>query len=61
MVSENVEASLELSRMAMEGFGLDAQHRDAVLESCRERYRQEIRSSENSVREVSGDGLKSGG
>lgn len=42
VVSENVEASLELSRMVMEGFELDAQHRERVLDSCRKRYRKEL-------------------
>lgn len=48
VVSENVEASLKLSGMAMEGFGLDARKRESVLEFSRERYRRQIHGPENS-------------
>jgi monovalent cation:proton antiporter-2 (CPA2) family protein len=42
VVSENVEASLELSRMAMERLGLDAEHSKEILSAFRRRYHAQI-------------------
>jgi len=42
VVSENVEASLELSRMAMERIGVDDGRRDEVLSGFRRRYHEQI-------------------
>jgi len=42
VVSENVEASLELSRMAMERMGMDAGHSEEILSAFRRRYHAQI-------------------
>jgi hypothetical protein len=42
VVSENVEASLELSRMAMARMGLDTDRSDEVLSTFRRRYHAQI-------------------
>lgn len=42
VVSENVEASLELSRMALERVGLEAARREDLLSAFRERYHAQI-------------------
>jgi glutathione-regulated potassium-efflux system protein KefB len=42
VVSENVEASLELSRMAMERMGLDSEHSEEILSAFRRRYHAQI-------------------
>jgi monovalent cation:proton antiporter-2 (CPA2) family protein len=42
VVSENVEASLELSRMAMDGFGIEAARSAEVLDAFRKRYNEQI-------------------
>jgi glutathione-regulated potassium-efflux system protein KefB len=46
VVSENVEASLELSRMAMERMGLDAGHSEEILSAFRRRYHAQIHEPE---------------
>lgn len=45
VVSENVEASLELSRMAMESIGVDAAKSEEVLSAFRHRYHSQIHES----------------
>jgi len=47
VVSENVEASLELSRMAMEHMGLDTQQSDEILSVFRQRYHAQIHEPEH--------------
>jgi monovalent cation:proton antiporter-2 (CPA2) family protein len=42
VVSENVEASLELSRMALERMGVQAAHCEEVLSGFRRRYHEQI-------------------
>lgn len=42
VVSENVEASLELSRMAMERIGVDAARGEDILTAFRQRYHEQI-------------------
>jgi monovalent cation:proton antiporter-2 (CPA2) family protein len=42
VVSENVEASLELSRMAMERIGVEAGDTEAILSAFRQRYHAQI-------------------
>ena len=42
VVSENVEASLELSRMALERMGVDAAHGEDILAAFRQRYHEQI-------------------
>lgn len=42
VVSENVEASLELSRMAMDGIGMDGASSEKVLSAFRQRYHAQI-------------------
>jgi monovalent cation:proton antiporter-2 (CPA2) family protein len=42
VVSENVEASLELSRMAMDRIGVDAETGGEILSAFRRRYHQQI-------------------
>jgi len=46
VVSENVEASLELSRMAMERMGLDSDYSDEILSAFRRRYHAQIHEPE---------------
>ncbi|MDT8319741.1 MAG: monovalent cation:proton antiporter-2 (CPA2) family protein [Xanthomonadales bacterium] len=46
VVSENVEASLELSRMALERIGVEDSLREDVLADFRERYHQQINELE---------------
>ena len=45
VVSENVEASMELSRMAMDGVGIDAARSEEVLDAFRKRYNEQIHNS----------------
>jgi len=45
VVSENVEASLELSRMAMDGFGIEAARSAEVLDAFRKHYNEQIHNS----------------
>jgi monovalent cation:proton antiporter-2 (CPA2) family protein len=47
VVSENVEASLELSRMAMQRIGVDAVRSEEVLSAFRRRYHAQIHEPEN--------------
>ncbi|MCW8888051.1 MAG: monovalent cation:proton antiporter-2 (CPA2) family protein [Gammaproteobacteria bacterium] len=42
VVSENVEASLELARMAMEDVGIDSKRLEKLLENFRQSYRDQI-------------------
>jgi monovalent cation:proton antiporter-2 (CPA2) family protein len=42
VVSENIEASLELSRMAMERVGVDAHQRESVLTGFKKHYHEQI-------------------
>ena len=49
VVSENVEASLELSRMAMDGFGIETAHSAEVLDAFRKRYNEQIHNSHSDV------------
>jgi voltage-gated potassium channel Kch len=42
VVSENVEASLELSRMAMERMGIEVSRSEDVLRDFRQRYHAQI-------------------
>ena len=42
VVSENVEASLELSRMAMDGFGIETARSAEVLDAFRKRYNEQL-------------------
>ncbi|MDH3925682.1 MAG: NAD-binding protein, partial [Xanthomonadales bacterium] len=49
VVSENVEASLELSRMAMDGFGIEAGRSAEVLDAFRKRYNEQIHNSHGDV------------
>jgi glutathione-regulated potassium-efflux system protein KefB len=60
VVSENVEASLELSRMALERMGVDAAHGEDILAAFRQRYHEQIHGQAetgpgrfpNSIRDV---------
>jgi monovalent cation:proton antiporter-2 (CPA2) family protein len=47
VVSENVEASLELSRMAMERIGLDMVRSEEILSAFRQRYHAQIHQPES--------------
>ncbi len=49
VVSENVEASLELSRMAMDEFGIEATRSTEVLDTFRKRYNEQIHNSHGEV------------
>ena len=49
VVSENIEASLELSRMAMDGFGIEAERSAEVLDAFRKRYNEQIHNSQGDV------------
>jgi len=47
VVSENVEASLELSRMALERIGVDAAQSEEVLSAFRHRYHAQIHETDD--------------
>jgi len=47
VVSENVEASLELSRMALERIGVDAAQSEEVLSAFRQRYHAQIHETDD--------------
>jgi len=47
VVSENVEASLELSRMALERIGVDAAQSEEVLSAFRQRYHAQIHATDD--------------
>jgi glutathione-regulated potassium-efflux system protein KefB len=47
VVSENVEASLELSRMALERIGVEAAHSEEILSAFRRRYHAQIHEPES--------------
>ena len=49
VVSENVEASLELSRMAMESIGVDAAKSEEVLSAFRHRYHAQIHETNDQM------------
>jgi glutathione-regulated potassium-efflux system protein KefB len=49
VVSENVEASLELSRMAMESIGVDAAKSEEVLSAFRRRYHSQIHETNDQM------------
>ena len=49
VVSENIEASLELSRMAMDGFGIETERSAEVLDAFRKRYNEQIHNSQGDV------------
>jgi len=49
VVSENVEASLELSRMAMERIGVDAALSEEVLSAFRRRYHAQIHETDSQM------------
>ena len=42
VVSENIEASLELSRMAMERVGVDVHQRESILTQFKKHYQEQI-------------------
>jgi voltage-gated potassium channel Kch len=44
-VSENLEASLELARLAMARSGLDASNTESVLKNYRQAYREQMHES----------------
>ena len=49
VVSENVEASLELSRMALERIGVDEAQSEEVLSAFRQRYHAQIHETDDPV------------
>jgi hypothetical protein len=49
VVSENAEASLELSRMAMDSYGIEATCSAAILDTFRQRYHEQIHNSHGDV------------
>jgi monovalent cation:proton antiporter-2 (CPA2) family protein len=58
VVSENVEASLELARMALERIGADAAQSEEVLSAFRQRYHAQIHEADDQATGTSPDRLK---